>query len=54
MSKKFRNFRVKYRYNNMSEKFCNFRVKHQELSLDLKTLPIISPLKISVNAQTDS
>ena len=31
----------------MSKKFRNFRVKSQ--LLDLKTLPIFSPLKISVN-----
>ena len=35
MSKKFRNFRVKY---NMSKKFRNFRVKYQESSIGFENL----------------
>ena len=32
----------------MSAKFRNFRVKYQESSIEFGTLPIFSPLKISV------
>ena len=42
MSKKFRNFRVKY---NMSEKFCNFRVKYKESSIGFENLAYLQSIE---------
>ena len=53
MSKKFRNFRVKYQESSMLclRSFATSGSSIKSQVLDLKTFPVFSPLKISVNGK---
>ena len=56
MSKKFRNFLVKYQESSIIclRSFATSESSIKSQVLDLKTLPIFTPLKISVNVPNHS